>query len=205
MGRKDQQAGRAEALKKSDRTRAAIMEAARLLFREFGYERTTVRDIASRAEVDPALVIRYFGSKEQLFCHSVEIRLDLPDVSVLPCAEVGPALARHFLLLWDEGADASGLPILLRSAASNETAAALMRQVFQDQVATMFQRVLPAEDALVRAGLVSSLLFGVALTRHILKLPPIAELSPEELVEKVGYMIQSCLPSPVPAAVARSQ
>ena len=69
--------------KKSDRTRTAITEAARQLFRDRGYERTTVRDIAAAAEVDPALVIRYFGSKDQLFAHSAEIRLDFPDMAAL--------------------------------------------------------------------------------------------------------------------------
>ena len=75
--------------KKSDRTRTAITEAARQLFRDRGYERTTVRDIAAAAEVDPALVIRYFGSKDQLFAHSAEIRLDFPDMAALPRDEIG--------------------------------------------------------------------------------------------------------------------
>ena len=180
--------------KKSDRTRAAITEAARQLFRDRGYERTTVRDIAAAAEVDPALVIRYFGSKDQLFAHSAEIRLDFPDVAALPRDEIGAVLARHFLRLWEDEGAASGLPILLRSAASNETAAELMRQVFREQVVTMVQRLVPGEDAAERAALVSSLLLGVALSRYILKLPPLADLPAEELVARVGGMIQRALP-----------
>ena len=51
-------------VRKSDRTRAAILDAAQKLFAEHGHERTTVREIAAKASVDPALVIRYFGSKD---------------------------------------------------------------------------------------------------------------------------------------------
>jgi AcrR family transcriptional regulator len=88
------------------------------------------------------------------------------------------------------------LPILLRSAASNETAAELMRQVFREQVVTMVQRLIPGEDAAERAALVSSLLLGVALSRYILKLPPLADLPAEQLVARVGGMIQRALPPP---------
>ena len=53
--------------RKSERTRAAILKAAQELFAELGYARTTVRDIAARAAIDPAMVMRYFGSKDALF------------------------------------------------------------------------------------------------------------------------------------------
>ena len=49
------------------RTEAAILDAARALFAETGFERATIRAVASRAGVDPALVMQYFGSKEGLF------------------------------------------------------------------------------------------------------------------------------------------
>ena len=66
---------------KSDRTRAAILEAARELFATEGYERATVRDIAAKAAIDPALVIRYFGSKEALFVRAADIELRMPDLA----------------------------------------------------------------------------------------------------------------------------
>ena len=48
-------------MRKSDRTRAGILEAARALFAEHGYEGTTVRAIAERASIDPSMIIRYFA------------------------------------------------------------------------------------------------------------------------------------------------
>jgi AcrR family transcriptional regulator len=49
----------------TSRTKATILKAAQHLFADQGYERATVRDIAARAAIDPAMVIRYFGSKDQ--------------------------------------------------------------------------------------------------------------------------------------------
>ncbi len=65
-------------MKKSDRSRAAIEAAARRLFAEQGYERTVIRDIAAAADIDPAMVMRYFGSKERLFAEVADFDLRLP-------------------------------------------------------------------------------------------------------------------------------
>ena len=57
---------------KSARTRSAILDAAQRLFAEHGYDGTTVRDIAAQASIDPAMVIRYFGNKDELFAQAAE-------------------------------------------------------------------------------------------------------------------------------------
>ena len=68
----------------ADATRADILAAARARFGAEGYERTTLRAIAGDVGVDPALVIRYFGSKQQLFAAAADFTLHLPDLSTLP-------------------------------------------------------------------------------------------------------------------------
>ena len=179
--------------KKSDRTRGVIIEAARRLFREHGYERTTVRDIAAEASIDPALVIRYFGSKDQLFVHAADIRLELPDLSAVDRSKVGTVLASHFMRIWESDGSNSGLPILLRSAASNEVAAELMRDIFGKQVAPRLQALGSGAEAQERAALVSSQLLGVALCRYILRLPPIVAMPVDQLAQAVGATIQRYL------------
>lgn len=179
--------------KKSERTRAMIIEAARNQFREHGYERATIRDIAAEAAVDPALVIRYFGSKDRLFGHAADIRLALPDLSEIDRSEIGKALASHFLRMWEGEGNISGLPILLRSAASNEAAAELMRNIFRTQVAPAIEKINPGPEAQERAALVSSQLLGVILCRHILRLPPIDGLPVDRLVSVLGATIQRYL------------
>src|SRR5262249_59787957 len=108
---------------KSDRTRAAILKAAQELFAELGYERTTVRDVAARAAIDPAMVMRYFGSKEGLFARASAFDLKLPDLTKTRPTQLGNTLITHFLELWEGSLSNGGLTILLRASASNPDSA----------------------------------------------------------------------------------
>ena len=118
--------------KKSDRTRAAILAAARERFGADGYERATIRAIAADAAIDPAMVMRYYGSKEKLFAAAAEFDVRLPDFSDVPKERLGEALARHLIERWE--ADDT-LRVLLRTAVTNEVAAERMREVFAGQLA----------------------------------------------------------------------
>jgi AcrR family transcriptional regulator len=173
--------------RKSDRTRAAILDAAQKLFAQHGHDRTTVRDIAAKASIDPALVIRYFGSKDELFVRAAAFDLRLPDLSKVKRSQIGDTLIRRFLEL---GEGFTGMTVLLRSAASNDYAASRVRELFAVQVLPAFARVGSRADAAERAGLVASQLLGLALCRYILKIPPVAEMSAEEIVKHVGPTIQ---------------
>ena len=172
---------------KSQRTRDAIEEAARDVFQRQGYERATVREIASAAGVDPSLIIRYFGSKEGLFSAVAEVDLGLPDLRGLARSSIGEILVGHFLDQWEGG---SGLPVLLRSASSNEAAAKQLQRIFASQVFPMIASAGPTENAPQRAGLVASQLIGLAMTRYILKLPPVVLMKREVIVRELGKTIQ---------------
>ncbi|MFX0580409.1 TetR family transcriptional regulator [Nocardia nepalensis] len=52
--------------RKKERTRRTIREEAFRLFREQGYNETTIEQIAAAAEVSPSTFFRYFPTKEQL-------------------------------------------------------------------------------------------------------------------------------------------
>jgi AcrR family transcriptional regulator len=178
---------------KSDRTRAAILAAAQELFAEQGYERTTVRDVAARAGIDPALVIRYFDGKEGLFARAAVFDLALPDPAGIDRAELGPVLVRHFLEIWEGPGSGGGMTILLRSAASNPVAAEKLQEVFASQVLPALARATGAADASARVGLVASQLLGIALSRYVLKLPPVVALPPERIIREVGETVQRYL------------
>lgn len=79
------------------------MTAARERFATEGYERATVRAIAADAGIDPAMVMRYFGSKERLFAAAAEFDLRLPDLAAVPADEIGAVLVGHFLDRWEIG------------------------------------------------------------------------------------------------------
>src|SRR5260370_808491 len=115
---------------KSQRTKAAILKAAQELFADPGYERATVRDIAARAAIDPAMVIRYFGSKEGLFARATAFDLKLPNLTVIAKPHIGRTLIAHFLEVWEGSLSNGSLISLLRAAASNESAAAAGRTIF---------------------------------------------------------------------------
>jgi AcrR family transcriptional regulator len=190
----EQRAGRAVATsggRRSDRTRGAILAAARERFAAEGYERATIRAIAADAAIDPAMVMRYFGNKEKLFAAAAEFDLRLPDLSSLPPEERGAALANHFLDRWE---DDESLKALLRASVTNEVAADRMRRLFADQLAPLTAHSIPGGghseiDAATRAGLVATQALGFALCRYVLKFPPVAALSRAEAVAWLGPTI----------------
>lgn len=180
----------AEKSTKSDRTRAEILVAAQRLFAERGYDGTTIRDVAAAASIDPAMVIRYFRNKDELFARAATINLKLPDLRAIAPDAIGDTLIRHFLELW-EGPDAGkGMAILLRSATSNDFAAQKVREVFAAQVGRTIAAVGNRATAARRAGLVASQLLGLALCRYILKIPPVVALSRDEIIAHVGATLQ---------------
>lgn len=186
-------------LKKSDLTRARILEAARALFAEAGYDGASVREIAAAAAVDPALVIRYFGSKEQLFAAAGRIDLRFPDLEGAPADDIGRRLARHFTVVWSDPLTAPGLKVLLRSAATQQEAAGRMRGVFASQVIPAIRAYDPSGDSDWKAALVASQVLGFALTRYVLELPAMTQLPEDALIAHLGRLIQTALElEPVP-------
>lgn len=182
-------------IRKSDRTRSTILDAAQKLFSAHGYDATSIRDVASLAAIDPSMVMRYFGSKDELFIRAIAIDLHLPDLSSIKPTMIGDQLIRQFLSLY-EGPDRNpGLMILLRSAPSNEQAAQRMREGFSKQVLPTIKRLGGANSA-KRASLVSSQLLGIALCRYVVKLPPLVDMSAEEIIATVGPTLQRYVTGP---------
>jgi AcrR family transcriptional regulator len=176
-------------LKKSDRTREAILSAARVLFAKHGYETTTVRDVAERADIDPAMVIRYFGSKDGLFAEAASVQLELPSSADIDPADIGRTMVEHFLEIW-EGGSKQGMAVLLRSAASNDYAASKMREAFLAQVMPFITAIGDQATAPRRAGLVASQMLGLAMCRYVLKLPPVVALTSDEIIAALAPTLQ---------------
>ena len=175
---------------KSQRTRAAILQAAQELFATQGYERTTVRDVAARAAIDPAMVMRYFGSKEGLFASATAFDLQLPDLTQVARHRIGATLVAHFLDVWEGSRSNGSLISLLRAAASSDDAANAVRMIFGGQVVPMLARVVPPADLHRRAGLVATQIMGLAVTRYILKVPPVVVMDRAEAVRLLGPTMQ---------------
>ncbi|MFD5860496.1 TetR/AcrR family transcriptional regulator [Streptomyces chartreusis] len=183
--------------RRSDATRTAILDAARERFAADGYERATIRAIAKHANIDPSMVMRYYGNKEGLFAAAMAIDLKLPEPGSLSREDVGRALVTHFLDTWEEN---EVLTALLRVGATNQAGAERMQGIFADQLLPLARRVCPdPEQAPARAALASSQLLGLALTRYVLRFPPAVALAPEELVAWLAPTVQRYLTAPHPA------
>lgn len=180
--------------RRSDATKAAILAAARARFAGQGYERTTIRAVAADADIDAAMVMRYFGSKEQLFEAALAIDLQLPDLAQVPADRVPALLVRHFLDRWEGDPTDDALLVLLRSAVTNDRAAARMREIFARQVAPAVAGALPpGADPVPRVALLSAQLLGLALTRYLLRIPAVTALTPRQVEELYAPAVAAVL------------
>jgi AcrR family transcriptional regulator len=175
-------------------TRADILAAARVRFGSDGYERTTLRAVAADVGVDPALVIRYFGSKQDLFAAAAEFTLDLPDLRTVHPDDVADALLPSFFAVWE---DDTTFVALLRAAMTSPTAADIMRRIFATQVAPKLAAVTPDHPA-QRAGLMGAFVIGLATTRYVLANPAVADLNHDELIAWARPVICQLLVGPAP-------
>ncbi|MGY1747423.1 TetR/AcrR family transcriptional regulator [Blastococcus sp. SYSU D00695] len=175
-----------------------MLTAARTAFAERGYDGASIRAIAAAAEVDPALVHHYFGTKDKLFLAAVEAPADpeefLPEVLAAPPDARGAAVVRMVLRVWDGPARPAVLA-LVRSAINHEWSAVLLREFV---LAKVVRRVvgsmdLPVAEREARGALVASQVIGLVIARYVLRLEPLASASPDAVVAAVGPTVQRYL------------
>ncbi|MDP4503633.1 TetR/AcrR family transcriptional regulator [Nonomuraea turcica] len=173
-------------------TRGEILAAARKVFSEKGFDKATVRGIAREAKVDPALVHHYFATKEGMFAAAMQLPVSPETVIPLllegPREEIGERLVRMILRVTASPETREPLVALIRSAMTNEQAAAMMREFITN--ALLYQVAGRLEVPHLRIEAAFAQMFGVILGRYVLKLEPLASADPEELVELLGPTIQ---------------
>jgi AcrR family transcriptional regulator len=175
-------------------TRSDILSAARRRFGAEGYDRTTLRAVAADVGVDAALVIRYFGNKQELFAAAADFTIDLPDLTNVDPGDIAGILLPRFFAVWEE--DETFLA-LLRAAMTSQVAADALRRVFAEQVAPKLITATP-DHPVQRIGLMGAFVIGLATTRYVLVNPPIANLTREELSRWAAPVIQQLLVGPAP-------
>jgi AcrR family transcriptional regulator len=176
---------------RSQPTRDRILVEARRLFGLKGFELTTIRAVATAADINPSMVMRYYGSKEGLFAAAAVFDLGLPDLSRMPRSKIGILLVAHFLGRWDRDGAGDELPALLRVAVGHAGARHRLLEIFRKQVAPAIAKVVPRGISIERAALVATQILGLALTRYVLRLPAVVSLDEATIVERIGATIQS--------------
>jgi AcrR family transcriptional regulator len=185
--------------------RERIAASAREAFGELGFDGATIRGIASRAGVDPALVHHYFGTKQRLFLSVMSLPFDAEflerQVLAPGLAGVGERLVRFFLSVWDE--QPSVRPILtgiVRSAMTEPDAALLLRDFLGRQGLFRLVAAVAPDQPDFRAVLVGSHLIGLAMARYIVGLEPLASADAEQVVAAMGPTIGRYLTGDLGAA-----
>ncbi|WP_326668825.1 TetR/AcrR family transcriptional regulator [Streptomyces sp. NBC_01257] len=171
-------------LSRADRRRATearILDSARELFAAKGFDRTTIRAVASSAGVDPALVMQYFDSKRGLFTRAVQAP---------PAAQAsvdGDALLGH--LMATLGVKLGGMPdgtlAMLRSMLTDPASAEHARATLDRQITAIGDALSTDDgggeygdgsDAELCAALIVTTMVGVTIGHQLLGLAALRDV-----------------------------
>jgi AcrR family transcriptional regulator len=177
--------------------RGAVLEAARARFAEHGYDGTKLRDVAADADVDVALVSYFFGNKDGLFAAAMALDANpaelVEDLIRDGTDGLGERLLRTFLNLWDTPETGDPLLGLLRSAASHQQSAALLRGFVERELLGRLATAIDTPQPELRAALAGSQMIGVIMARHVVRVEAIARSDPDTLVAAIGPTLQRYL------------
>jgi AcrR family transcriptional regulator len=173
---------------------ARIVAAARDQFAENGWAGTTIRAIARSADVDPALVYHYFGSKEGLLDAATNPPQkwleSVAKVWTTPIEQLGGALVALLLTSWADDEIGPTLRAILQTAAHEPSTREKLRRVVEGSLMGVSNLGGDERDRLVRSGLVSSQMMGFALMRYVWKIEPIASMSDDEAIAAITPNLQ---------------
>ena len=178
-------------------TREAILAAARRQFSELGYDRTSMRQVALEAGVDPTLVSHFHGSKQQLFLAVVDLPFDsadiLPGLLAGGPQDAGARLVHFALGVLESEQGQSRALALIRAATSEPEAARLIRDLLTREVLTPLAAGIGSDDATYRASLLMSQIVGLIMGRYIIRVEPLASCDPGAVAAAMAPTLQRYL------------
>lgn len=177
--------------------REAILRAARERFGEVGFAGASLRSIAALADVDVSLIPYYFGNKSGLYAATLELQLDprakLAAVFAGGLEGVGERLARTILQLLDDETTRPIFLSVIRSAVTEGAAREAVHILVEDVIIAAYVEHLDVPNARERATLAATQILGLAMARHVVPIEPVASMSIEDLVTRVGPTLQRYL------------
>ncbi len=176
--------------RKGERTRRRILTAARRKFAEVGYERATIRAIATEADVDKSSVIQYFGSKQDLFREAVRWQIPHDQLTTGDPGHTVENRLRSMLGTWAADPD-SPMAVLLRTSMTSDEAAELLRRRLTTEVTDHIAGTIETPDARLRAALFSAIMMGIAAQRFLLHMPDLAEADVDDIVRIATPLLRS--------------
>ncbi len=176
------------------RTEARILDAATEVFFSAGYDRTTIRAVASAAGVDAGLVMHYFRSKQELFRRVIDAA-PVPEISGAPQQAAEQLLASLADRLANE--PVASLTLMRSMLTNPEAASAASTAIarYQAQIA----QAIPGDNADLRAAVISAITLGIMVSRHLIKSDELAGADPEEVIKLLRPCVLSLAASPTTA------
>jgi AcrR family transcriptional regulator len=178
-------------------TRGAILDAARGEFAKNGFAATSMRGVARVAGVDPALVHHYFDSKKDLFLAVLDLpfspREEVRTALQVPREQIGEAVVRLLLRIWDDPVRQPALLAVVRSSTTTEAATNLLRDGLLRVLLSEIGKAARVESPQERLPFVATQTIGLIFGRYILRLEPLASMPADDLVAKIGPVIQRFL------------
>ena len=192
----------------------AVLQAARLAFASRGYAGTTVKSVAAAAGVAPGVVTSLYRNRDRLVAAALRLPFEpssaVPELVAPGLDGLGDRLVRMTLALMGDEQVRADLGRLVRSDAGAMNSARAFRAgmpgenasidqlrfVSEYLASTVIDRALRAvgvPDARMRAAVISSYLMGIATTRYLLRVEPLASATDDEVVAMVGPSIQALL------------
>jgi AcrR family transcriptional regulator len=173
---------------------ARIVAAARDEFAEHGWAGTTIRAVARTADVDPALVYHYFGSKEGLLDAATNPPQkwleNVAKVWTTPVDQLGVALITLLLASWADDEIGPTLRAILQTAAHEPSTREKLGRVVAGSLMGVSELGGDERNRLIRSGLISSQMMGFALMRYVWKVEPIASMADDEAIAAIAPNLQ---------------
>lgn len=167
------------------------------MFAESGYDGATVRTIARRAGVDPAMVNHWFGGKDGLFVKAVlRVPFDADELVETVTADgpgaIGANLVRAFVTRWDD-VGGGQFAAVIRSITTHEQSLATLKNVLIENLFGVLTSAVTTDRPELRANLAATQVIGLGMARYVAKLEPLASADVETLVAAVAPNIQRYL------------
>jgi AcrR family transcriptional regulator len=178
--------------RKGQRTRRRILETARRVFADVGYERATIRSIAAAAGVDKSSVTQYFGTKQNLFREAVHWDIRIAEVTTEDPGQSAENYARGMLAAWASDPN-SPMAVLLRTSLTSEDAAEILRTHITSQAVNALAARIDSPEARLRAALVGAVLMGIARQRYLLRIPDLADADIEDILRLVTPLLRTLI------------
>ena len=170
-------------------TREKLLFQARMQFWRSGYSNVSVRQIASAAGVDIALISRNFGSKQGLFEASLEGAFELDP----PVPTTRDALVDRFVRMFVDAPRESPVPSVLQMLLTNAHDAdvgALVQRRFQE---TVYAWIVSLTGDHLSAGLFVAVVLGMSISEKSLHLPGIAPFDSQDYEAQLRYLMTAAL------------